>query len=88
MLGVIARRTRYCDGFRNLRVDIVSVTAFAASVDEAIEPPFVSKPGEWIGSDPNDRQPHIYLVRRAALEQERHRLAEVGLRDQGFIQGQ
>jgi hypothetical protein len=35
MLRVIAKRTRYCDGFGNLRVDKVSVTAFAASVDEA-----------------------------------------------------
>jgi hypothetical protein len=35
MLRFIAKRTRYCDGFGNLRVDKVSVTAFAASVDEA-----------------------------------------------------
>ena len=35
MLRVIAKRTGYCDGFGNLRVDKVSVTAFAAPVDEA-----------------------------------------------------
>ena len=35
MLCVIAKRTGYCDGFGNLRVDKVSVTAFAAPVDEA-----------------------------------------------------
>jgi hypothetical protein len=35
MLRVIAKRTGYCDGFGNLRVDKVSVTALAASVDEA-----------------------------------------------------
>jgi len=35
MLRVIAKRTGYCDGFGNLRVNKVSVTAFAASVDEA-----------------------------------------------------
>jgi len=31
---VIAKRTGYCDRFGYLRVDKVSVTAFAASVDE------------------------------------------------------
>ena len=35
MLRVFAKRTRYCDGFDNLRVDKVSMTAFAASVDKA-----------------------------------------------------
>lgn len=35
MFRVIAKRTGHCDGFGNLRVDKVSVTAFAASVDKA-----------------------------------------------------
>jgi hypothetical protein len=35
MLRVIAKRTGYCDGFGNLRVDKVSVTTLAASIDEA-----------------------------------------------------
>ncbi len=34
MLRVIAKRTEYCDGFDNLRMNKVSVTAFAASIDE------------------------------------------------------
>ena len=35
MLRVIAKRTGYCDWFGNLRVDKVSVTPLAASVDES-----------------------------------------------------
>jgi hypothetical protein len=35
MLRVIAKRTGYCEGVDNLRVDKVSVATFAASVDEA-----------------------------------------------------
>lgn len=35
MLRVFAKRTRYCDGFGNLRMDKVSMTAFAPSVDKA-----------------------------------------------------
>jgi hypothetical protein len=35
VLRVIAKRTGYCDGFGNFRVDKVSVTPFAASIDEA-----------------------------------------------------
>ena len=35
MLRVIAKRTGYCDGFDNLRVDKVSVAPFATSVDES-----------------------------------------------------
>jgi len=35
VLRVIAKRTGDCDGLGHLRVDKVSVTAFAASVDEA-----------------------------------------------------
>jgi hypothetical protein len=35
VLRVFAKRTGYCDGFGNLRVDKVSVTALAAAVDEA-----------------------------------------------------
>ncbi len=35
MLRVIAERTGYCDGFGNLRVDKVAVTAFTAPVDES-----------------------------------------------------
>jgi len=35
MLRVFAKRTGYCDRFGNLRVDKVSVTAFAAPVDKA-----------------------------------------------------
>jgi hypothetical protein len=34
MLRVIAKRTGYCDGFDYLRVDKVSMAAFAASIDE------------------------------------------------------
>ena len=35
MLRVIAKRTGYCDGFDNLRMDKVSMAPFAASVDKA-----------------------------------------------------
>ncbi len=35
MLRVIAKRTGYCDGFGNFWVNKVSVTPFAASVNEA-----------------------------------------------------
>jgi len=34
MLRVFAKRPRYCDRFRNFRVDKVSVTAFPAPVYE------------------------------------------------------
>jgi hypothetical protein len=34
MLRVIAKRTGYCDGFDYLRMDKVSVAAFAASIDK------------------------------------------------------
>jgi len=34
MLGIVAQRTRYCDGFGNFRVDKVSVAAFAIAIDE------------------------------------------------------
>lgn len=34
MFCVIAKRTGYCDGFGDFRVDKVSMAAFAASVDE------------------------------------------------------
>jgi hypothetical protein len=34
VLGIVAQRTRYCDGFGNFRVDKVSVTAFAVAIDE------------------------------------------------------
>jgi hypothetical protein len=43
MLRVIAKRTGYCDGFDNLRVDKVSVAAFPASVDEARSHKVVNK---------------------------------------------
>ncbi len=43
MLRVIAKRTGYCDGFDNLRVDKVSVATFAASVDEARSHKVVNK---------------------------------------------
>ena len=43
MLRVIAKRTGYCDGFDNLRVDKVSVAPFAASVDEACSHKVVNK---------------------------------------------
>ena len=43
MLRVIAKRTGYCDGFVNLRVDKVSVATFAASVDEARSHKVVNK---------------------------------------------
>jgi hypothetical protein len=43
MLRVIAKRTGYCDGFDNLRVDKVSVAPFAASVDEARSHKVVNK---------------------------------------------
>jgi hypothetical protein len=35
VLRVIAKRTGYCDGFGNLRMDKVPVTAFATSVDKS-----------------------------------------------------
>ena len=35
MHSIIAKRTRYCDRFRNSRVDKVPVAAFAAAIDEA-----------------------------------------------------
>ena len=34
MLRIVAKRTRYCDRFRNARVDKVPVAAFAAAIDE------------------------------------------------------
>jgi hypothetical protein len=34
VLGIVARRTRYCDGFGNAWVDKVSVAALAAAIDE------------------------------------------------------
>jgi hypothetical protein len=40
---VIAKRTGYCDGFDNLRVDKVSVAPCAASVDEARSHKVVNK---------------------------------------------
>jgi len=43
MLRVIAKRTGYCDGFDNLRVDKVSVAALSASVDEARSHKVVNK---------------------------------------------
>lgn len=43
MLRVIAKRTGYCDGFDNLRVDKVSVATFAASVNEARSHKVVNK---------------------------------------------
>jgi hypothetical protein len=43
MLRVIAKRTGYCDGFDNLRVDKVSMATFAASVDEARSHKVVNK---------------------------------------------
>ena len=35
MLCIVAKRTRYCDRFRNSRVDEVPVAAFSAAIDEA-----------------------------------------------------
>ena len=35
MLRIVAKRTRYCDRFRNSRMNKVSVATFSASVDEA-----------------------------------------------------
>jgi hypothetical protein len=43
MLRVIAKRTGYCDGLDNLRVDKVSVAALSASVDEARSHKVVNK---------------------------------------------
>ena len=43
MLRVIAKRTGYCDGFDNLRVDKVSMATFAGSVDEARSHKVVNK---------------------------------------------
>ena len=43
MLRVIAKRTGYCDGFDNLRVDKVPVAPFAASVDESRSHKVVNK---------------------------------------------
>jgi hypothetical protein len=34
MLRVVAKRTRYCDRFRNSRVDKVSLAAFSATINE------------------------------------------------------
>jgi hypothetical protein len=34
LLRIIAKRTGYCDGFGNFRVNKVSMAAFTASVDE------------------------------------------------------
>ncbi len=34
MLRIVARRTRYCDWFRNSRVDKVPVAAFSATINE------------------------------------------------------
>jgi hypothetical protein len=32
---IVAKRTRYCDRFRNFRVDEVPVAAFPAAINEA-----------------------------------------------------
>lgn len=34
MLRIVAKRTRYCDRFRNFRMNKVSVAAFSAAVNE------------------------------------------------------
>jgi len=43
MLRVIAKRTGYCDGFDNLRMDKVSVAPFAAAVDKSHSHKVVNK---------------------------------------------
>jgi hypothetical protein len=35
MLRIVAKRTRYCDRFRNSPVDKVPVAAFSAAINEA-----------------------------------------------------
>ncbi len=34
MLRIVAKRTRYCDRFRNARMNKVSVATFSAPIDE------------------------------------------------------
>ena len=56
-LGVVAQCSRYCHAQGTLRVDKVSVTAFAASIDEA--------GGAELGDEVSHLGRHERTVRRA-----------------------
>lgn len=69
MLRVIAKRTGYCDGFGNLRVNKVSVTAFAASVDEArsFKVPYFRRSSAGITIWPFADTIALYMISQPAL---------------------